>query len=113
MQPHRTVDEAPTSQTPASTLVTAPVVPQRSARRATARRASNRRATARLHNDDIEERVSEYLNDHPLSTTGDLAKGLNADRGKVAAARSHIANSVLYDTLVRHVTGVERHGASA
>jgi len=93
MQPHRTVDEAPTSQRPASTLVTAPVVPQRSARRATARRASNRRATARLHKDDIEERVSEYLNEHPLSTIGDLAKGLNADRGKVAAARSQIANT--------------------
>ena len=92
MQPHRSVDEAPTPQRPAATLVTAPVVPQRSARRATARRASNRRATARLHKDDLEERVCEYLNDHPRSTTGDLAKGLNADRGKIAAARSHIAN---------------------
>src|SRR5215213_12018847 len=49
MQPHRTVDEAATPQPPASTPVTAPVVPQRSSRRATARRASNRRATARLH----------------------------------------------------------------
>jgi hypothetical protein len=66
---------------------------QRSARRATARRASSRRATARLHKPDIEERVSEYLNDHPLCTTSDLAKGLNVDRGKVAAARSHIANA--------------------
>ena len=93
MQPHRTVDEAPTPQPPASTPVTEPMVPQRSARRATARRASSRRATARLHKDDIEERVSEYLNEHPLSTTGDLAKGLNADRGTVAAARSHIANA--------------------
>jgi len=93
MQPQRTVDEAPTTQPPASTHVTAPVVPQRSARRATARRASNRRATARLHQDDLQEQVGEYLNDHPLSTTGDLAKGLNADRGKVAAARSHIADA--------------------
>ena len=93
MQPHRTVDEASTSQRPASTLVTAPAVPQRSARRATARRASNRRATARLHKDDIAERVSEYMNEHPPCTTGDLAKGLNADRGRVAAARSHIANA--------------------
>ena len=93
MQPHRTVDEAPTTQPPASTLVTAPVVPERSARRATARRASNRRATARLHKDDLEERVCDYLNEHPLSTTGDLAKGLNADRGKIAAARSHIAHA--------------------
>ena len=93
MQPHRTADEATTPQPPASTLVTAPVVPQRSARRATARRASNRRATARLHKDDIEERVREYLSERPLCTTGDLAKGLNVDRGKVAAARSHIANA--------------------
>jgi hypothetical protein len=89
MQPHHTVDDAPTSQRPASTLVTTPVVPTR---RATARRASNRRATARLHTEDIQERVSDYLNAHPRSTTGNLAKGLNADRGKVAAARSHIAN---------------------
>ena len=93
MQPHRAVGEAPTPKSPLSTLDTAPVVPQRSARRATARRASSRRATARLHKDDIEERVGEYLNEHPLCTTGDLAKGLNADRGKVAAARSHIANA--------------------
>ena len=93
MQPHRIVDDAPTPQPPASTLGTAPVVPQRSARRATARRASNRRATARLHKVDVEKRVSEYMNEHPLCTTGDLAKGLNADRGRVAAARSQIANA--------------------
>ena len=89
MQPHRTVDEAPAPHP----LVATPVVPQRSARRATARRASSRRATARLHKHDLEERVSEYLNEHPLCTTGELAKGLNAERGKVAVARSHIANA--------------------
>ena len=93
MQPHRTVGEAPTPGPPASTLVTTPAVPRRSARRATARRASNRRATARLHKDHIEERVRQYMNEHPLSTTADLAKGLNADRAKVAAARSQIANA--------------------
>ena len=92
MQSHRTVDEAPPIR-PASPLVTTPVVPQRSARRVTARRASSRRATARRRKDHIEARVREYLNEHPLSTTADLAKGLNADRGKVAAARSHIANT--------------------
>ena len=75
MQPHRTVDEAATPQPLASTPVTAPLVPQRSARRATARRASSRRATARLHQDDIEERVSDYLNEHPLSTTGTSPRG--------------------------------------
>ena len=93
MQPHRAVDEAATPQPLESTPTTAPLVPPRSARRATARRASNRRATARLHQDDIEERVRDYLNEHPLSTTGDLAKRLNADRGRVAAARSHIAKA--------------------
>jgi hypothetical protein len=87
MQPQRTEDGAPTPQPPA------PVVPQRSARRATARRASNRRATARRRKDHIEERIIEYLDDHPLSTTGELAKGLNADRAKVAAGRSHIARA--------------------
>jgi hypothetical protein len=101
MQPQRTEDGASTPEPPASAPVTAPVVPARSARRATARRASNRRATARLHKDDIEERVSEYLNDHPLCTTGDLAKGLNADRAKVAAARSHIANETSKDHMAR------------
>jgi hypothetical protein len=93
MQPQRIVDDAPTPQPPTSTLVIARVVPRRSARRATARRASHRRATARLHKDDIETRVSAYLNHHPLCTTGDLAKGLNVDRAEVAAARSHIANA--------------------
>jgi hypothetical protein len=92
MQPHRSAGEAPTNP-PASTLATTPVVPQRSTRRATARRASSRRATARLHKHDLEERVSEYLNDHPLCTTGDVAKHLNVDRGKVAAARSQIADA--------------------
>ena len=93
MQTQRSVDEASTRQSPDSTFATFPAVPRRSARRATARRASNRRATARLHKVDVEKRVSEYLNDHPLCTTGDLAKGLNIDRAEVAAARSHIANA--------------------
>jgi hypothetical protein len=93
MQLQRIVGDAPTPQPPASTLGTAPAVPQRSARRATARRASNRRAAARLHKGDLEERVREYLTERPLCTTGGLAKGLNVDRGKVAAARSHIANA--------------------
>ena len=64
MQPHRAVDEAATPQPLASTPVTAPVVPRRSARRATTRRAPPH-----------------------------LAKRLNADRGKLAAARSQIANA--------------------
>jgi hypothetical protein len=70
MQAQRTADGAPTPQSPDSTLVTVPVVPARSARRATARRASKRRATARQRKDDIEGRIVEFLKDHPRSTTG-------------------------------------------
>jgi len=69
------------------------VVPQRSARRATARRASNRRAAARQHKDDVEGRIVEYLADHPQSTIGDIAKGLNADRGTIAAGLSHVVSA--------------------
>jgi hypothetical protein len=90
MQTQHTVDGAPTPPSPGSTLVTAPVVPQRSTRRATARRASTRRATARQRKDDVERRIIEYLKDHPQSTTGDIAKGLNANRGTIATGLSHV-----------------------
>jgi hypothetical protein len=70
-----------------------PVVPTRSARRATARRASNRRATARQRKEDVEGRVVEFLKDHPRSTTGGIAKGLNADRATIAAATWHIVKA--------------------
>ena len=93
MPTQRTVDGAPTPPSPDSTPVEPPVVPQRSARRATARRASNRRATARQHKDDVEGRIVEYLTDHPQSTTGDIAKGLNANRGTIAEGLSHIARA--------------------
>jgi hypothetical protein len=69
------------------------VLPQRSTRRATARRASSRRATARQHKDDVDGRIVEYLKDHPQSTTGDIAKGLNANRDTIAAGVSHIARA--------------------
>jgi hypothetical protein len=85
-----TVDAAPTPPSPDSTLATVPVVPRRSARRATARRASSRRATARRHKDDVDGRIVEYVKDHPRSTVGDIAKGLNANRGRVAAGLSHL-----------------------
>ena len=87
MQTQPIVDGAPS---PASALLTATVVPQRSTRRATARRASSRRATARQHKDDIDGRIFEYVKDHPQSTTGDMAKGLNANRGTIAAEVSHM-----------------------
>jgi hypothetical protein len=88
MKAQRTVDGAPTPQPPDSTLGTVPIVPQRSARR-----ASSRRATARERKDDVEERIIEYRKDHPQSTTGDIAKALNANRDTIAAGLSHIARA--------------------
>jgi hypothetical protein len=93
MQTQRTVDSAPTPWSPDSTPVTFSVVPQRSTRRATARRASSRRAAARQHKDDVDGRIVGYLKDHPQSTTGDIAKGLNASRDTIAAGLSHIARA--------------------
>jgi hypothetical protein len=90
MQTPPTVEGTPL---PDSTVAGLPLVPPRSARRATARRASDRRATARERKDDVEGRIVEYLKIHPQSTTGDLAKGLNARRGTIAAARTHIARA--------------------
>jgi len=90
MQARRTIGGAPAAQSPDPTLVTVPAVPQRSVRRATARRASNRRATARRRKEDVEAQITEYLKDHPQSTTGDIAKGLNADRGTIGAELSHL-----------------------
>jgi predicted transcriptional regulator len=63
---------------------------QRSVRRATARRASTRRATARQRKGDIAERIIDYLKDHPQSTAGDVAKGLNANRNTIATRLSRM-----------------------
>ena len=90
MQTQRIVDTAPGRE---STLVMAAAVPQRSARRATARRASSRRATARQHKGHIDGRIFEYVKDHPRSTTGDMAKGLNANRDTIAAEVSHMVRA--------------------
>ena len=48
---------------------------------------------ARQHKADIDGRIVEYLKDHPHSTTGDIAKGLNANRDTIAAGLSHIARA--------------------
>jgi capsid protein len=90
MQRQPIVDGVPP---PESTLLTPAVAPQRSARRATARRASNRRATAREHKDHIAGRIFDYVKEHPQSTTGDMAKGLNASRGAIAAEVSHMVRA--------------------
>lgn len=93
MQTQRTVNGS--LMPPSSDAIhdTRPAVSPRSARRATARRASNRRATARLRKTDIDGRIIDFVKDHPRSTTGAIAKGLNADRAVIAAGRSHIAQA--------------------
>jgi hypothetical protein len=104
MQTPPSVDGAspaePTPHVPAA-------VPQRSTRRATARRASDRRATARQHKDDIDGRIIGYVKEHPQSTTGDMAKGLNASRDTIAA---EVSNMVRTGELTK---GPEPHTLSA
>ena len=56
----------------------------RSVRRATARRASARRASARRRQRDDEASIIGFLAEHPKSTVGDLARGLNLDPEHVA-----------------------------
>jgi predicted transcriptional regulator len=65
--------------------------PARSVRRATARRASNRRATARRRPGDSNASIIDYLAQHPGSTAGDLAKGLNLDPGNVSTRLTQLA----------------------
>jgi DNA-binding MarR family transcriptional regulator len=62
-------------------------------RRATARRASNRRATARNRQADTNASIIEFLAQHPGSTAGDLAKGLNLDPGNVATRLTQLAKT--------------------
>jgi predicted transcriptional regulator len=65
----------------------------RSVRRATARRASNRRATARNHQGDTNASIIDFLAQHPGSTAGDLAKGLNLDPGNVSTHLTQLATA--------------------
>jgi predicted transcriptional regulator len=75
---------------PQSLPLAVPVVPPRSVRRSTAHRASSRRATAREHKDNVDGRILDYVKDHPNSTTGEMAKGLNVDRGAIATEVSRM-----------------------
>ena len=65
----------------------------RSGRRATARRASTRRATARTRQVDTKASIVEFLGKHPGSTAGQVAKGLNLNRGSVSARLTQLAKS--------------------
>jgi cell division septum initiation protein DivIVA len=65
--------------------------PARSVRRATARRASSRRAVARVRRGDAKTRIIEYLEKHPGSTAGDVARGLDLNRGSVSTRLTQLA----------------------
>jgi hypothetical protein len=67
--------------------------PPRSQRRATARRASKRRATARVLKGDTKATIVEFLAKHPGSTAGEVAKGLNLNRGSVSARLTQLAKA--------------------
>jgi hypothetical protein len=65
--------------------------PTRSVRRATARRASARRAVARTRRGDTKTMIIEYLDKHPGSTAGEVARGLNLNRGSVSTRLTQLA----------------------
>jgi hypothetical protein len=67
--------------------------PARSVRRRTARRASTPRATARTRQADIKPRIVEFLSKHPGSTAGDVATGLELNRGSVSTRLSQLAKA--------------------
>ncbi len=69
------------------------VTPARSVRRATARRASKRRATARSRQVDVKARIIDFLAKHPGSTAGDVAKGLNLNRGSASTRLTQLAKA--------------------
>jgi hypothetical protein len=66
-------------------------VPARSLRRATARRASKRRAVARSRQLDTKASIIAFLSEHPGSTAGEVAKGLDLNRGSVSNRLSALA----------------------
>jgi hypothetical protein len=66
-------------------------VPPRSLRRATARRASKRRAVARSRQLDMKTSIIAFLQEHPGSTAGEVAKGLDLNRGSVSNRLSALA----------------------
>lgn len=62
----------------------AATVPKRAVRRGTAARASSRRHAAREIKADPAEKIVAFLKDHPGSTIGGVAKGLDANRSTIA-----------------------------
>jgi hypothetical protein len=70
---------------PPTDVPTPAAAPKRAVRRGTAARASNRRHAARDLKPDPTERIIAFLREHPGSTAGAVAKGLNGNRSTVAA----------------------------
>jgi hypothetical protein len=83
----RAIDEA------ASPRPSGGAPPPRSQRRATARRASKRRATARARKGDTKASIVAFLAKHPGSTAGEVAKGLNLNRGSVSSRLTQLAKA--------------------
>jgi hypothetical protein len=65
--------------------------PARSLRRQTARRASTRRAVARTRQGDTKTRIVDFLEKHPGSTAGEVARGLDLNRGSVSTRLTQLA----------------------
>jgi hypothetical protein len=72
-------------EAPAQTAVPAVPKPKRAVRRGSAARASNRRHVARDLKVDPAERIVDFLKQHPGSTIGAVAKGLDGNRSTVAS----------------------------
>src|SRR3954447_24272542 len=87
------LDKQPTEFRPRHDGEPAAVAPARSNRRATAERASRRRATARARQGNIADQIVAYLEKHPASTAGDVAKGLNLNRNTTATRLSQMAKA--------------------
>ena len=71
----------------------AAAAPARSVRRAAARRASKRRATTRSRQVDVKASIIAFLTQHPGSTAGDVAKGLNLNRGSTSTRLTQLAKA--------------------
>ena len=93
VQKHLTWLEQQISEFHAHNGDSAAAAPARSVRRATARRASKRRATARSRQVDAKQRIIDFLAQHPGSTAGDVAKGLNLNPGSASTRLSQLAKA--------------------
>jgi hypothetical protein len=87
----RGIDEAARATDEAAPRSSSGAPPPRSQRRATAVRASKRRATARVRKGDAKASIFEFLAKHPGSTAGEVAKGLNLNRGSVSTRLNQLA----------------------